>query len=125
MLGGYVDESRQPWVAITLVGRDERLLEVDAVIDTGFDGSLCLPTTFAEQVELQVWGSQLVELADGSQHEEWVYIGQVIFDGARHQVDISLTQGMDVLVGTALLQGYRLEIGFQSRTVRPSKEEGA
>ena len=52
MLEGYVDESRQPRVAVTLVGRDEHLLQVDAVIDTGFDGSLCLPTTFAEQVEL-------------------------------------------------------------------------
>ena len=66
MLEGYVDESRQPRVAITLVGPDEQLLAVDAVIDTGFDGSLCLPTTLAAQVELHVRGTQLVELADGS-----------------------------------------------------------
>lgn len=123
MLEGYVDEGRQPRVAITLVGLDARLLEVDAVIDTGFDGSLCLPTTFAEQVELQRWGTQLVELADGSRHEEWVYLGEAIFDGERRPVDISLTQGTDALLGTALLQDYRLEIGFWSRTVRLSKEE--
>jgi len=66
MLEGSRDENRQPRVAITLVGPDEQLLAVDAVIDTGFDGSLCLPTTLAAQVELHVRGTQLVELADGS-----------------------------------------------------------
>jgi clan AA aspartic protease len=108
MLEGYVDASRQPVVTVTLVGREAQLLEVEVLIDTGFDGSLGLPTTFAEQVELQVWGTQLVELADGSRHEEWVYLGEVIFDGERHPVDISLTQGTDGLLGTAVLQGYRL-----------------
>lgn len=125
MLEGYVDASRQPRVTVTLVGREAQRLELEVVIDTGFDGSVCLPMTFAAQVELQVWGTQLVELANGSQHEEWVYVGEVIFDRERHAVDISLTQGTDGLLGTALVPGYRLEIGFRSRTVRLSKEEDA
>jgi clan AA aspartic protease len=125
MLEGYVDEGGQPWVAVTIIGRSEQLLEMDVLIDTGFDGSLCLPASLEEQIELQLWGTQLVELADGSRREEEVYIGQVIFDGERHEVDISLTQGADALLGTAMLQAYRLEIGFRSRTVRLHKEGDA
>lgn len=81
MLEGYVDESGQPRVSLVIVGRHEQLLQVNAIIDTGFDGALCLPVGLAQQAELQLWGTQLVELADGSQHEEWVYHGQAIFDG--------------------------------------------
>jgi clan AA aspartic protease len=124
LLEGYVDESRQPRVALLVVGQRGQFLEVDAVIDTGFDGAVCLPESFAAQVALQLLGTQLVELADGSQHEEQVYLGQILFDGERHWVDISLTQATDALLGTALLQEYRLEIGFRSRTVTLRKEAG-
>ena len=41
-------------------------IAVDAVIDTGFDGYLCLPVQLAIQLGLELSGSIKVELADGS-----------------------------------------------------------
>lgn len=38
----------------------------DAIIDTGFDGYLCLPVQIAIQVGLELYGAQVSELADGS-----------------------------------------------------------
>jgi clan AA aspartic protease len=125
VLEGYVDESRQPWIHLALVGHQGQLIEFEAVIDTGFDGALCLPRLLAGQTALQEVGTQRVELADGSQHVEQLFLGEVLFDGARLWVDISLTQGAEALLGTGLLQEYQLEIRFRSRTVVLRREEEA
>lgn len=122
MLRGYVDADRQPWVPLTLIGTYGHLVAFEAIIDTGFDGGLCLPRPLAEQIALQDMGTQRVELADGSQHIEPLFLGEIIFDGVRQWVDVSLTQGADALLGTALLPDYQLEIRFRSRTVVLLKE---
>jgi clan AA aspartic protease len=122
VLEGFVDDSGQPWVRLALLGRQGQLFEFEAIIDTGFDGALCLPRPLAEQAVLQLVGTQRVELADGSQHVEQLFLGEVLFDGVRQGVDISLTQGADALLGTALLQEYQLEVRFRSRTVVLRKE---
>lgn len=123
MLAGYVDASSQPWVQLVLVGPQDQLVEFEAIIDTGFDGALCVPQLLAGQGALHEVGTQRVELADGSQHVEPLFLGEVVFDGARQWVDISVTRGADALLGTALLQDYQLEIRFRSRTVILQQEE--
>ncbi|ETX00225.1 hypothetical protein [Candidatus Entotheonella palauensis] len=123
MLRGYVDAGSQPWVSLTLMGSHGQIVEFEAIIDTGFDGGLCLPRSLAEQIALQEMGMQRVELADGSQHIEPLFLGEVVFDGVRQWADISLTQGADALLGTALLKNYQLEIRFRSRTVVLLKEQ--
>jgi predicted aspartyl protease len=42
LIQGYLDDYRQPRVAITIQGARGDVT-LDAVIDTGFDGHLCLP----------------------------------------------------------------------------------
>ena len=123
MLEGYVDASGQPWVQLALVGSQGQVVVCEVIIDTGFDGGLCLPRFLAEQVALYEVGTQRVELADGSQHVEPLFLGEVVFDGVRQWVDISVTQGADALLGTVLLQDCQLEIRFRSRTVVLRKEE--
>ena len=125
MIEGYVDDSSQPWVQLALVGHQGQWVEFEAIIDTGFNGALCLPRLLAGQVALQEVGTQRVELADGSQHVEQLFLGEVLFDGVRQWADISLTQGTDALLGTVLLQEYQLEIRFRSHTVVLRQEEEA
>ena len=48
------------------VEETRKSVEIDAIIDTGFDGSLCLPVPIAIQLGLELSCSQVVELADGS-----------------------------------------------------------
>ncbi len=66
MLEGYVDASGQPWVQLALVGPQGHMVECEAIIDTGFDGGLCVPRFLAERLALHEVGTQRVELADGS-----------------------------------------------------------
>ena len=123
---GYIDEARQPRVAITVHGaRGE--LTLDAVIDTGFDGDLCLPVPVAIELGLELYGAQRVQLADGSIRSELVFIGKAGFAGKPPQeVEILLTEAGDALIGVGFLADWRLEIDFPKKTVRlyPRSHQG-
>jgi clan AA aspartic protease len=98
---------------------------IKAVIDTGFDGELCLPTKLAVTLGLVLVGKQAVELADGSHKWELVFSGSVRFLGRRRKVSIYLTDSEDALLGTRLLADCRLTIDFPNGTVRVTRNMSA
>jgi len=114
---GYLDEAGQPRVTITVYGvRGE--LTLDAVIDTGFDGDLCLPVPVAIELGLELYGAQRVQLADGSFRSELVFLGKAGFaDRPAQEVEILLTESEDALVGVGFLRDWRLEIDFPKGSV--------
>lgn len=115
-LVGHVDEQGWPLLTVRIKGaRTEVLLE--AVIDTGFDGSLCVPVEVAVQLGLDLVGFQTVEYADGRQSRELVFLGSVILGDQEKQLEISLTEAQEALIGTALLADYTLEINFSQKSV--------
>ena len=58
IIEGYLDENNQPRIRVIATGiRMETSL--DAIIDTGFDGHLCLPVQIAIQVGLELYGAQV------------------------------------------------------------------
>ena len=123
MVTGFFDEYRQPTISILIQGHQgERRIE--AVIDTGFDGSVCLPIPLAIQLGLELCGAQVIELADGSQSDELVFTGTVTFDDEIRTVEIALTESDDALIGTELLRAHKLEIGFLTQTIRLEDERG-
>jgi clan AA aspartic protease len=91
---------------------------LEAVIDTGFDGSLCMPVEVAVQLGLELIGFQTVEYADGRMSRELVFLGSMILAGQERKVEISLTDAQEALVGTELLAHYTLEINFPRKSVR-------
>jgi predicted aspartyl protease len=118
---GYLDKARQPRVTIIVHGaRGE--LTLDAVIDTGFDGDLCLPVPVAIELGLELYGAQRVQLADGSIRSELVFIGKAGFAGQPAQEreqerEILLTEAEDALIGVGFLADWRLEIDFPKGAV--------
>jgi predicted aspartyl protease len=91
---------------------------VTGVLDTGFDGHLCLPINLAVTLGLLLEGEDQVELADGSLSQELVFGGNVVFMGLHRRVDIYLTRSEEALIGTALLDGCRLMIDFATGKVK-------
>jgi len=43
---------------------------LQAIVDTGFDGFLCIPVETAVKLGLELAGRDVIELADGSLREE-------------------------------------------------------
>lgn len=114
---GHVDELNRPRLIINVIGgRGEAKL--GALIDTGFDGSLCLPVSIAVQLGLDLTGVTYVELADGTVNRELTFMGGIGFDKFERKVEILLTQGEDALLGLGLLKDSRLEIDFKQRTLK-------
>ena len=81
--------------------------EIEAVIDTGFDGYLTLPSVVAEVLKL-TWRSRgRALLADGSESVFDIYEGSVVWDGEARRILIDVSD-TEPLVGMGMLSGYEL-----------------
>jgi clan AA aspartic protease len=117
---GHFDNKGYPKITVSLFGnRAEATIE--ASIDTGFDGSLCVPIPVAIPLGLELYGYHPYELADGTIKQELTFQGIVHLGEEVHRTEISLTESEDALLGSELLEGYVLEIDYGNRTVEIRK----
>ena len=93
---------------------------VPCVIDTGFTGTLALPTSLVQQLGLRRRGVSAATLADGSQVVLDRYTADVDWLGSRRRVRIYATAGRTPLVGVRLLRPHRLLIDYSASTVEIS-----
>jgi clan AA aspartic protease len=113
---GYFDKLLQPRTRLTVKG-NRKAVRIDPGVDTGFNGDLSLPVAVAIPLGLELNGQVDVELADGSTRKELVFKGSVIWRDHEHHIDIFLTELSDALIGSGLLHGQQLTIGYGRRSV--------
>lgn len=104
-----VNPDREAIIRLPVRGPDEREQEIEAVIDTGFNGFLTLPPEVVMALGLAFIGRGRAILANGSEdlfdiHEATVVWGDRTLDVEAEAADA------DPLVGTALLYGHDLRI---------------
>ena len=112
-----------PLASIEAIG-SRRSHVLTAIVDTGFTGDLCLPTSIAVQLGLELIGEELIELADGTRKQQLMFGGSVRFFGETHQVEIMLTSSGDALIGTRLVDKYQLSIEFPGGHVKVPMKPG-
>jgi clan AA aspartic protease len=100
-------------------------LSFAAILDTGFEGQVCLPVRFAVTLGLTLVVRQMIELADGTQKWELVFAGAIRFLGRTRKARTYLTDSEDALVGTGLLSDCRLSIDFTTGKVMLSRKPRA
>ncbi len=100
-----------PLANLKVIGARQSV-ELQAIVDTGFDGHLCLPIRLAVQLGLELVGELVVELADGSRRNELLFAARVRLFDSDHEIDLMLTDSEDALIGTRLLNHYRASIEF-------------
>ncbi len=109
MIAGVVSDTLQALIRLTIRGTGGGTQEIEALIDTGYNGELTLPPTVIAVLGL-VWrrrGRAL--LADGSTSIFDTYEGIVAWDGTSRPIDVDAAD-TEPLVGMALLSGYELTI---------------
>jgi clan AA aspartic protease len=109
MIIGTVSAFREAIVDVTVHGPTGQAQEIQAVIDTGFDGSLTLPSALIASLGL-VWrrrGRAL--LADGNESVYDIYEATVMWDGGLRRVAVD-TADIIPLIGMSLLHGYELTV---------------
>lgn len=112
----YFDQAGHPRLKVRVMGSRTSIL-VDALLDTGFNGDICLPTPLAIQLGLELRDVIQVELADGTLKDELVFAGAVIWEGESKEVMITLTESQEALLGTGLLTDSVLKVDFAAQQI--------
>ncbi len=112
MIHGTVSDAGVPTITLSIAGQ-----EWTATIDTGFNGYLELPETLRNTLNPQYIGQITSVLAGGQTIEEELYRVNFLFDGWMIPAEVTFVIDSEILIGTRLLQEYRLQIDFVRRTV--------
>jgi clan AA aspartic protease len=86
-------------------------LTIECVVDTGFNGYLTLPPQAVAVMNLPLESTLVASLADGSQSEMPIHLAKIRWNDSEQLVAV-LATGTKPLLGTALLQGFRLVVEF-------------
>lgn len=109
MITGTVNPDREATIHLPVRGSDEREQEIEAVIDTGFNGFITLPPAIIIALGLAYLGRGRAILANGSEELFDIYEVTVIWDGRARAVEAEAAD-TDALIGTSLLYGHDLRI---------------
>ncbi len=113
MISGVVNDRLQAVVELPVSSPTGRVLEVEAVVDTGFNGFLTLPPTFVADMRLPKSGTSKSILANGAEDVCSTHDAMVVWDGQVMSIEIDAS-GPVPLVGMALLEGHNLNIDVHS-----------
>ena len=106
---GQVNARLEAVVRLRLRGPAGAEAEVDAVVDTGFTGSLTLPQSVVASLGLARRSGGQAVLADGSSRRFETFAAEVFWDGAWRGVVASVI-GDESLMGMGLLAGHELRV---------------
>ncbi len=113
---GYVaGQQARIGVAFLLAGQPS--IEMEFVIDTGFEGALTMPPEAVAALGLPFDQELIANLADDSSIRVDVHRARILWNGEVRTVAV-LATGKRPLLGTSLLEGYEVNIPFaDGRTV--------
>lgn len=109
MIRGTVNTRREAVLCLRVSGPTGTEQEVNAVIDTGFTGSLVLPPATVAALGLARRSGGSAALADGTVRHFDTYGAEVEWDGITRGVVVSAV-GTEALVGMGLLDGQELRV---------------
>ncbi len=109
MMQGVVSQRCEAILPLVVGNGNGQRQVIDAVIDTGFNGFLSLPSAIIATLDLPWSASDIVTLGDGSETLFDLYAATVIWDGHYREIDIAESE-TEPLIGMGLFYGYRLQI---------------
>ena len=109
MIEGRVNAAYEPVVTLALQGQAGQTREIEAVIDTGYNGFLTLPPALVTELGLAYLDRGRAILADGSEVFFDIYDVSILWDGYPWRVEVSVADATP-LVGMRLLDGHDLRI---------------
>jgi clan AA aspartic protease len=108
---GALTSDGEPVLQLTVEG-PAGAREIEALVDTGFNGGLTLSSGLIAALDLPEKTVMEVTLADGRVRDVQTYVGTVALNGTSKRVLIAESPTTP-LVGTSLLWGFSLYVEFQ------------
>jgi clan AA aspartic protease len=106
MLTGHVTSDKEAVIPMAVLGA-EGPIQVEAVIDTGYNGFLTLPKKIIEELALTFVGPTRAALGDGNEVTMDLFLAAVQWEDGPRDVLVLETDG-GTLIGMALLAGCRV-----------------
>jgi len=91
---------------------------VECLIDTGFTGALVLPQELVARLKLPIVGCEVFEMVGGRRFVAGVALAEVEWLGRKTTFRVIVSE--DTLLGTEMLDGCRLVIGYAAHTITVS-----
>jgi len=115
---GFVDEKLRALLCVSVSpAMDGERREIHVWIDTAFNGGLVIPKRRIEELGLIQESAAEAILADGQSVELEMYQCFIDWFGATYETQVAANESEFPLLGTQLLNGHRLEVDYQSKTV--------
>lgn len=112
----FFDQNGRPKVKLLVKGKRQKGV-LACLLDSGFDGYLCLPITIAVGLGLELVSIQGVQYADGRTSQELVFQITVNLNGRDQEVQATLTNAGESLAGTALFAKNTVYFDFPSKKI--------
>ena len=113
MIEGMVNAAYEAALILTVQGQESRAREIEAVIDTGYNGFLTLPPALVGELDLPFVTSGEATLADGSAVSFDIQMVTVDWDGQARHVEADAAETTP-LVGMRLLAGHDLHVEVEN-----------
>jgi clan AA aspartic protease len=102
MITGLVTSNREAVICVLVRGPQGKETQIEAIIDTGFNGFLTLPPQFIADLALPFAGTTRAALGDGSEVQMDVFEATVLWDNQERSV-VSLGAAGGALLGMSML----------------------
>lgn len=117
-MNGHVDSYGRALVTVSIRPSDAATpREIQAWIDTGFNGDLVLPQHKIDELLLPLSGTVKAILADGSEVALQRYTCLVDWFGEERELEVVSNDGEYPLLGVGLLIGHDLLISYRSGNI--------
>ena len=115
---GFVDDDLRALLQVPVsASRDGDRSVIRVWIDTAFNGGLVIPRRQIAELGLVKGSSAEAILADGNRVELETFGCFFDWFGESHETQVIANNGQYPLLGTMLLDGHRLEIDYDAKTV--------
>ena len=109
MIEGTVNAAYEAALILTVEGPEGHAREIEAAVDTGYNGFLTLPPVLVTELALPFVTSGEATLADGSAVGFDIHMVTVYWDGQARHVEADAAETTP-LVGMRLLAGHDLRV---------------
>ena len=109
MIAGVVNANYEPVISLSVQSPSGQQRDIEAVIDTGFNGYLTLPPALVAELKLPFRIRGAAMLANGTEETFGIYGVTLLWDGQAKYVDADAV-GPTPLVGMSLLDRHNLNI---------------
>ncbi len=116
MITGAIESGIHPRVLVRLLTAKAEV-EIDALVDSGFDGQLALHYNAADRYQLEPIKLTEVTYANGQKAKELVCLGKILWHDQVRRVQIVLSDDEEPAIGTRLLKGSIMTMNFVDNTL--------